>query len=142
MKIRADWVTNSSTASFILTLKPDVVDAWADYYQGDCMGQLLKFIGDQARRKGELVSMAGKEYLALPVRFHWQEDVAFPDECKVSDHAEADLSGYTDEEMWAFVYWVIASGQMDRLMVVGATMTDSDHTQAIKDGTVGQEEAE
>ena len=132
MKIRGDWVTNSSTASFILTLKPDVVDAWAKHYQGDCMGQLLRFLGEQAGAKGEPVTMAGQEYLALPVRFHWLDDVAFPDNCKESDHAEADLSGYSDEEMWAFVYWVIASGQMDRLMVVGATMTDSDHTQMIK----------
>jgi hypothetical protein len=132
MKIRGDWVTNSSTASFILTLKPDVVDAWANYYRGDCMGQLLRFLGEQASAKGELVEMAGQAYLALPIRFHWLADVAFPEGCLESDHAEADLSGYSDEEMWAFVYWIIASGQMDRLMVVGATMTDSDHTQQIK----------
>ncbi len=132
MKIRADWMTNSSTASFILTLKPEVVDIWARHYENDCLGRLLDFLGEQARRRGEPVMVAGERLLALPVRFHWYDDVAFPDECKESDHAGTDLSGYSDDEMWSFIYRVIASGQMDRLMVVGATMTDSDHTRDIR----------
>ena len=77
MKIRIDFVTNSSSASFVLTARDDVLDIKIDNFTK--MGkpgvvQLLTFIKDELKKEGNQVRIGGEEYYFTVKEFEAWKD--------------------------------------------------------------------
>jgi hypothetical protein len=124
VKIRGDFVTNSSSASFILTAKEDIIDLnIAHFEKKGKVGivQLLKFIKEELKNNGTKTQIGDKEVYFTQKKFSIGKDVFLGDELSPEDIPQTDFSNLTEEEMWALINWIIIRGKGRNLYGVGAT---------------------
>lgn len=124
MKIRGDFVTNSSSASFILTAKEDIIDLnIAHFEKKGKIGivQLLKFIKEELKTGGAKTQIGGKEVYFTQKKFSIGKDVFLGDDLDPEDIPKTDFSNLSEEEMWALINWIIIRGKGRNLYGVGAT---------------------
>lgn len=124
MKIRADFVTNSSSASFILTAKEDVLDFKIENFKK--MGypgrvHLLTFIRDELRREGNKTRIGDQEYYFIIKEFRLGKTCMLTDEVDEEEITGADFSQFSDEEMWDLINWIAIKGKSQDLYGIGAT---------------------
>ncbi len=127
MKIRGDFVTNSSSVSYILTTKKEIADLWIRQFPTSGQSQLLKFVKDQIERNGQKIQICGEELYSMIIKFSTDGDAVSLDEyTKGKSVNETDFSKLSDEEMWGIIYWIIMEGEMKNLLAgIGATMIET-----------------
>ncbi len=124
MKIRIDFVTNSSSASFVLTARDDVLDIKIDNFTK--MGkpgvvQLLTFIKDELKKEGNQVRIGGEEYYFTVKEFELGKTLILNGEVDPEAVSETDFSLFSDDEMWDLINWIAVRGKSEDLYGVGAT---------------------
>lgn len=125
MKIRGDFVTNSSSVSYILTMKKEIAELWIRHYAGG-QAQLLEFIKNEFERNGQRVEIDGEEIYHMKINFDTEGDCAsLGDYTHGNSLRQTDFSALSDDEMWAIIYGIIMEGKMDNLLSIGATMVDT-----------------
>jgi hypothetical protein len=125
MKIRGDFVTNSSSTSFILTAKEDIFKVNIEHFQktGEKgIVQLLKFLKDELEREGNKTKIGGDEVLFTVKKFKIGKSIIL-DDINPDDIASMDLSKLSNEEMWNLINWIVVKGKGRDLYGVGATQT-------------------
>lgn len=115
MKIRGDFVTNSSSVSYILTMKEDVFDISISKYGDNGIGQFLSFVKDKIKNEGNKTNLDGEEIYSLKLTF--DTDYAKPlDGISIEDYDfegfynvmhDLDINTITDKELTSFLYWTI-----------------------------------
>jgi hypothetical protein len=126
MKIRGDFVTNSSSVSYILTMKKEMGDLWAEHLTKAGYGQLIRFLRKEMLEKGKIVNVNGEELYSMSVRFRSDGDgIDYKDYSKKGTLFDADFSKCSDEEMWGIIYGILIDGEIQQLYCFGATMVDT-----------------
>ncbi|BBB89791.1 MAG TPA: hypothetical protein PKA28_12050 [Methylomusa anaerophila] len=131
MKIRADFVTNSSSVSFLLTLKKNMAEQMIEQAGPSGKSRLIQFLLEKLEREGETITINNEPVHSLVVTtrpkeikevlaeyfqdggmfYHWQ----------MPDVRQMDFSQYTDEQLWAIVCSLLHKGKIGDLQVIGAT---------------------
>ena len=124
MKIRIDFVTNSSSASFVLTAREDVLEIKIDNFTKlgkPGVVQLLKFIKDELKKEGKQVRIGGEEYYFTVKEFELGKGLTLNGEVDPEAVSETDFSLFSDDEMWNLINWIAVRGKSEDLYGVGAT---------------------
>ncbi len=126
MKIRCDFVTNSSSTSFVLTAKEDIIDANLEHFKKtDKVGlvQLLTFVKDELKKTGHTTKINDEEYYFTVKNFKIGKSVFLDDSIKQDEISTTDFSKLSNEEMWDLINWIVVKGQSKDLYGIGATQT-------------------
>lgn len=136
MKIRADFVTNSSSVSYILTVHPDVSSVMLGSHgherRPSALTQLLAFARGMIMRDGTPIEIAGDTVYAMRVKFQTDGDGEFLETYGITRQnifTEPLPSGLSNDEMLALLYGVLIDADeaivLHQLAGFGATQTDT-----------------
>jgi hypothetical protein len=117
-------VTNSSSASFVLTAREDVLEIKIDNFTKlgkPGVVQLLKFIKDELKKEGKQVRIGGEEYYFTVKEFELGKGLTLNGEVDPEAVSETDFSLFSDDEMWNLINWIVVRGKSEDLYGVGAT---------------------
>jgi hypothetical protein len=126
VKIRCDFVTNSSSASFVLTAKEEIMDANIKHFQETGktgLVQLLTFLKEKMGEEGNKTKIADQEYAFTVKKFALGKSLFLTDDIDQENIGRTDFSKLSDEDMWAVINWVVVKGRSKDLFGVGATQT-------------------
>lgn len=131
LKMRGDFVTNSSSVSYVLTMKEDMLNILIEIGGNSNYGSFLKFLRDKIKEEGNKTSLDGEEIYSLKVTFNTAE--AFPLDGMDYDGSDfeksldvlnkLDFESLTDDELLSFFYWTILAP--NHIPYVGATRVDT-----------------
>ena len=126
LKIRGDFVTNSSSTSFILTAKEDIFDVNIEHFnKTEKIGvvQLLSFLREELRIEGNKTKIGNDEVYFTQKKFKIGKSLSLNDEIDPEKIASTDFSKLSDEEMWDLINWIVVKGKGKDLYGIGATQT-------------------
>jgi len=123
MKIRGDFVTNSSSVSFILTMKEELIDSFIKFYSGNGIAQLLDFTKNQIKSNGKKVTMGNEEIYYMEMSFNTDETIPLNEFSPKEQLFDVDLSELSDDEIMSLLYWIILDGRF--LFGIGATQIET-----------------
>lgn len=126
MKIRGDFVTNSSSTSFILTAKEDIFDVNIEHFnKSDKIGvvQLLSFLRDELKNEGNKTKIGNDEVYFTQKKFKIGKSLSLSEEIDPEKISSTDFSKLSDDEMWNLINWIVVKGKGKDLYGIGATQT-------------------
>lgn len=124
MKIRSDFVTNSSSVSYILTMCEEMVDAHMKYFaieeREPSKARIIKTLREDMQKNGTCVFLEGKEIITKRIQFD-TGDILTEDDIK-----ETPIEKMTDEELWSYIYGeYICKNKLAGLMGFGVTQVET-----------------
>lgn len=128
MKIRTDFVSNSSSVSYILTMKKDIVELFQkNYRQGGSqeVNQIIEFLKEDLIENGTRIFLEGEELYYKKFQFRTDGDTLDKDYFD-SREEEFDLSTLSDDEIWSYIYGeYILKGDINSVEGFGVTKVDT-----------------
>ena len=126
LKIRGDFVTNSSSTSFILTAKEDIFDVNIEHFQKTGktgIVQLLTFLKDELKKEGNKTKIGNDEVYFTLKKFKIGKSILLNEDIDPEEIPKADFSKLSDKEMWNLINWIVVKGKGKDLYGIGATQT-------------------
>lgn len=124
LKIRGDFVTNSSSTSFILTAKEDIFDVNIEHFtKTGKIGvvQLLNFLRNEMKNEGKEAKIGDNEFYFTQKKFLIGKSIKLDEKIDPNEIASTDFSKLSDEEMWNLINWIVVKGKGKDLYGIGAT---------------------
>lgn len=124
MKIRGDFVTNSSSTSFILTAKEDIFDVNIEHFKKTGkigVVQLLSFLKNEMKKEGKQAKVGENEFYFTQKKFLIGKSIVLDENIDPNEIASTDFSKLSDDEMWNLINWIIVKGKGKDLYGIGAT---------------------
>jgi|SRR4030067_1409243 len=123
MKIRTDFVTNSSSVSYILTMCEEMLDVHMRFRNIEerepNKAKIIKTIRDDMLKNGTCVFLEGKEIITKRIKFK-------TDETLTEDIRETPFEKMTDEELWSYIFGeYIMNGKLSGIMGFGITQIET-----------------
>ena len=123
MKIRTDFVTNSSSVSYIITMCEEIVEIYLkDRLISDKESdneRVINEIRDDLRKNGTCVFLEGKEIITKKIKFD-------TDETLTEDIRETPIKKKGDEELWSYIYGeFILNGNLSGFRGFGVTQIET-----------------
>ena len=127
MKIRVDYVTNSSSVSYILTMNEEIVDIYEKNFKSirdHKKARIFEMLHKEMIENGTRVMLEGKEIYSKKINFN-------TDECMTDDTFEkpieqVDFSKLSDEELWSYIFGeYIMNGRISEFRGFGSTQVET-----------------
>lgn len=127
MKIRGDFVTNSSSVSFVLTIKEEIIDINIGMHGKDStFGKFYSWIKEKLKDEGKKVDINGEEMYSLKVKFRdddWRYEIPETEDIvEFYDFLEnKGIDNMDDEELFCYLHYAILNPSF--IPNIGATRT-------------------
>ena len=127
MKIRADYVTNSSSVSYVVTMNEEIVDIFQRDFES--MGDLKKarifeMLYRDIIENGTRVMLEGKEIYSKKTTFNTED--CMTDDSFEKPIEEVDFSKLSDEELWSYIFGeYIMNGRISEFHGFGSTQVET-----------------
>ena len=105
MKIRTNFVTNSSSVSYILTMKDEMVETYLKFYKGmfkQGEDKISEFVRKFIFENGTRVFIEDEEIFTHKIRFSTDEILL--DESLKMPPEQMDFSTMDKDYLWAYIY--------------------------------------
>ena len=127
MKIRTDFVTNSSSVSYILTMKEDMVRVHLRFYKGGFKrgeDKIAEFLRKFMLEKGTRVFIENEEIYTHKV--HFSTDETMLDSTLELPPDQMDFSSMDEDDLWAYIFGeYILQGRLKNIDGFGITQTET-----------------
>jgi len=123
MKVRADFVTNSSSVSYILTMCKDMVDVYMKFWSIEekepNKAKIINIIREDMLKNGTCVFLEGKEIISKRVRFR-------TDDTLTDDVLDTPIEKMSDDDLWAYIFGeYILNGKLCGVWGFGVTQIET-----------------
>ena len=128
MKIRSDFVTNSSSVSFIVTMNLSMLERFIDTFEKNFdtgKKRAIELLKTELVEKGTRVMLEGFEIYTKHFKFRTDGDCMFFDSYD-KPYEEIDFSIFDEKDMWALIYGeFIAQNRISDVEGLGVTKVDT-----------------
>lgn len=127
MKIRSDFVTNSSSVSFIITMKKSLVEVY-ERFEGDSCKKEFKKITEILKKdlveNGTRVYLEEEEVYAKKIKFNTDEITN--KEILESENKAIDFESLDEDELWSYIKGeYILNGTLGTIRGFGITQVET-----------------
>ncbi len=127
MKIRTDFVTNSSSVSYILTMKEDMVEGHLRFNKGffkQGEDSIVEFLRKFMLEKGTRVFIENEEIYTHKVNFDTGDTML--DSTLELPPDQMDFSSMNEDDLWAYIFGeYIMQGRLKNIAGFGITQTET-----------------
>jgi hypothetical protein len=128
MKIRLDFVTNSSSVSYLVTMNLEIANVYEEinskYSRDAVMQRIYNTLKDDILKDGTRAYLDDKEIYYKT--YHFSTDEIMDDDSYGKPITEVDFSKMSDEELWAYIRGeYIMKCNINKLGGFGVTQTET-----------------
>jgi len=127
MKIRTDFVTNSSSVSYILTMSDYMVNIHLKSFEGSIepdIKAIVEFLRNDMLKNGTRVMLENEELYIKKIKFNTDETLQ--DDFFEMPLDQVDFSTINENDLWAYIYGQYISGdRLKKIRGFGITQTET-----------------
>ena len=129
MKIRSDFVTNSSSVSYIVTMHKKIVDLFDRYYGGHTKLEervIRDTVKKEVQEKGTRVYLEGEEMFVKKYTFNDDDGVTVDKHLLQDEGTQLDFENISDKDLWNYIRGeYLINGELSQIRGFGVTQVDT-----------------